>query len=102
MQRNLDEVLRAVPMDLSDNMEQISGSKPRTSVQRESIKPSPPPVIPPSLTGSTHPPNLIPTPTSEGVDTQRTSAATSSNGEGNHFTTEIKPRKTAYNKSLNL
>ncbi|BFZ05146.1 hypothetical protein BsWGS_08185 [Bradybaena similaris] len=38
MQRNLDEVLRAVPMDLSDNLEQISGSKPRTSVDREQLR----------------------------------------------------------------
>ncbi|CAG5133116.1 unnamed protein product [Candidula unifasciata] len=38
MQRNLDEVLRAVPMDLGDNLEQISGSRPRTSVDREHLR----------------------------------------------------------------
>ncbi|GFR97853.1 E3 ubiquitin-protein ligase TRIM33 [Elysia marginata] len=65
MQRNLDEVLRAVPMDLSDNMEQISGSKPRTSVQRESIKSATPPSASTSLPvlDSTRLPNLIPAPT---------------------------------------
>ncbi|XP_059160939.1 E3 ubiquitin-protein ligase TRIM33-like isoform X2 [Physella acuta] len=30
MQRNLDEVIRAVPMDMSDNLEQISGPKSRS------------------------------------------------------------------------
>ncbi|KAH9518788.1 hypothetical protein Btru_006275 [Bulinus truncatus] len=30
MQRNLDEVIRAVPMDMSDNLEQISGPKARS------------------------------------------------------------------------
>ncbi|KAI8783989.1 E3 ubiquitin-protein ligase TRIM33 isoform X1 [Biomphalaria glabrata] len=30
MQRNLDEVIRAVPMDMSDNLEQISGPKTRS------------------------------------------------------------------------
>lgn len=62
MQRNLDEVLRAVPMDLSDNMEQISRSKPRTSVQRESIKPPTPSASHPDHDAS-HPPNLLPAPT---------------------------------------
>lgn len=38
MQRNLDEVLRAVPMDLTDSMEQISGSKPRTSLDMDQLK----------------------------------------------------------------
>ncbi|CAG5134573.1 unnamed protein product, partial [Candidula unifasciata] len=38
MQRNLDEVLRAVPMDLSDNMEQITGSKLRTGMDLEHLR----------------------------------------------------------------
>ncbi|RUS80711.1 hypothetical protein EGW08_011534 [Elysia chlorotica] len=83
MQRNLDEVLRAVPMDLSDNMEQISGSRPRTSVQRETIKTSSPPAATPALNDAIRPPTLVPAPThSETVDTQGTTGASSTNGEG--------------------
>ncbi|BFZ15770.1 hypothetical protein BsWGS_18809 [Bradybaena similaris] len=37
MQRNLDEILRAVPMDLSDNMEQITESKVRTGLDVEHL-----------------------------------------------------------------
>ena len=86
MERNLDEVLRAVPMDLSDNMEQISGSKPRTSVQSDRIKPSIPP--PPSQPVSNAPrlPTLVPapstTPSSSEQEVVQETAGISSNGKG--------------------
>ncbi|XP_035828446.1 E3 ubiquitin-protein ligase TRIM33 isoform X2 [Aplysia californica] len=41
MQRNLDDVIRAVPMDMSDNLEQIGGTKSSTSESNKSKPTSP-------------------------------------------------------------